>query len=311
MKPDVQKIVKNLRESDHVWRTRFAPSPTGYLHLGHIAAASYLWTIAKKIDAAVILRIEDHDLGRSRDEYIEAILSDLEWLGFKADLAPSRSDWKTSELLQSNREKYYEDAFSDLKSKNLIYKCDCSRKKIIERTGVQHPELVYDGHCFSRQKEITENYGWRFKVPDRNVTFVDLVHGVSTQYPLEQCGDFLIKDRDGQWTYQFSSVVDDLQQGVNLIIRGVDIMPSTGRQILLARSLEALNVPKYAHHPLILNESGEKLSKRSYDYSIHQARVDGLTPEELFGEIAMQIGVAEQPSHFSREEFLDLLRAAQ
>jgi glutamyl/glutaminyl-tRNA synthetase len=267
-------------------RTRFAPSPTGYLHLGHVAHALCLWKIARAAGAEIVLRIEDHDRGRCRPEYEAALLEDLAWLGL---------EWDGEVTRQSEREALYHDALQRLHRQGLAYGCDCSRRQIVERSGGGGAELRYDNHCRKRGLGLEAGLGWRVQLPGDVVAFEDARLGMQRQHPKSQCGDLLVRDRHGNWTYQFAVVVDDLEQGVNLIIRGEDLLDSTGRQILLGRMLGRTEPPAFHHHALIRDSAtGGKLSKRDGALGIRELRRRGFSAEDV---IAM--ATASTPEHCS------------
>jgi len=258
--------------------TRFAPSTTGYLHLGHAAHAQYVWGAARALDGRVLLRIEDHDQSRHRPEYEQAILDDLAWLGFEAD-----------ETVPPQRERHarYVELARQLHDAELLYACDCSRKQIVERTGEQQGELRYDGHCRDRALPLEGEVTWRVRLPDDSVTFEDAWLGTLTQCPAYQCGDLAVRDRHGQWTYQFAVVADDWDQGVDLVVRGEDLIDSTARQILLARMLGRETPPAFAHHPVMVDEAtGKKLSKRDRAHSLAEMRTEGMSAEEVLQRAA-------------------------
>lgn len=239
--------------------TRFAPSPTGYLHLGHAVNAAWTWGTARKLGGKVLLRIEDHDRGRCRPEYEVAILEDLAWLGFAPDdPGPPRR--------QSEHDADYQAALETVRARAHVYACRCSRAEIARRMredGLETwDELRYPGICRQLGLPFTPGHGIRVELPPDPVEFEDLRSGPQRQTPAEQCGDLLLRDAGGNWTYQFCVVVDDLLQGVNLVVRGEDLLPSTGRQILLARMLGRNEPPRFLHHPLVRDGNGMKLSKR-------------------------------------------------
>lgn len=276
--------------------TRFAPSPTGELHLGHVAHAAWVWGAASAMGARVIVRIEDHDKGRSRREYETALLADLGWLGFPTDdpsvvsLAGTPSPYR-----QSDVEDEYQTALERLNDRGLVYGCDCSRSTIAAQLGdgvVEGEEVRYPGTCRVRNLPLT-GHGVRVRLPEDAVVFDDLRLGRQTQRPATQCGDLLIRDRAGQWTYQFAVTVDDQRNGITLVIRGEDLLASTGRQILLARLLGRIEPPTFLHHPLILNESGAKLGKRNRSLSLAALRAAGRTPTEILGEALHRTGMLE------------------
>lgn len=277
--------------------TRFAPSPTGQLHLGHIASAAYVWGIAQALKARVLLRLEDHDRIRSRSHYEDDILKDLEWLGFEPSAEPTR---------QRDQAARYELAMKTLPSED-VYPCECSRKVIQQHrpSWAEGLELFYPGIC--RQKNLAlKNNGLRFVITDNPVHFTDALLGPTTQTPAKQCGDLLIRDRDQNWTYQFCATVDDYTDGVNLIIRGQDIFPSTGRQILLAQQLGRQTPATFAHHPLIKDPDGEKLSKSLDSESIGNYRRNGETPQEVLGLALFAVGLIKEPKKIQASDLGDI-----
>jgi glutamyl-tRNA synthetase/glutamyl-Q tRNA(Asp) synthetase len=257
--------------------TRFAPSPTGYLHLGHIVNAIYTWGLARALGGRVLLRIEDHDRIRSKPEFIDALLEDLDWLGFTAD------DGREPLLRQSERDEIYRAALERLRARGRVYACDCSRTDI----GGER----YGGRCRDRGLREEPGRGVRVRINAGPATALDLLNGPMQQVPSEQCGDLLVKDRDGNWTYQFAATVDDWQHGVTLVIRGSDLESSTGRQVALARLLGRHEPPIFLHHPLILDSQGRKLSKSAGDTGIRELRARGMTAADVIGLTAALIGL--------------------
>ena len=247
--------------------TRFAPAPTGHLHIGHVVNALHVWGAAQREAARVLLRIEDHDGVRSRREYEAAILEDLEWLGFRADEAPVR---------QSERGAIYEIALQKLRAQGLTYACECSRREI-NAAGGGGAELRYPGTCASKGLRELPGRALRVRLDPSIETFDDLLQGPQVQQPSEQCGDLLVRDRNGYWTYQFAVTVDDFDQGVNLVVRGLDLLASTGRQIQLARLLGRTDPPRFLHHPLVMKSPGQKVSKSDGDTGIREMRAAGMT----------------------------------
>lgn len=261
--------------------TRFAPAPTGWLHLGHVLNAEHVWGST----ARVLLRIEDHDRERCRPEYEAGILEDLEWLGYRADSPLVR---------QRERDAIYREAVDVLMAQGLVYGCECSRRDIesriddrgsrIDRSsdiGHRTSELRYSGRCGDRGLALTDGVGWRVRMDPGVETFVDGLLGPQAQDPSQQCGDLLIRDRLGNWTYQFVAAVDDFRQGIDLVIRGEDLLPSTGRQIRLARLLGRSRPAQFRHHPLIMKSPEQKLSKSDGDTGIRDLRARGWTPAQV------------------------------
>jgi glutamyl/glutaminyl-tRNA synthetase len=261
--------------------TRFAPAPTGWLHLGHVLNATSVWDQARQRGGRVLLRIEDHDRGRCRPEYEAGILDDLDWLGFRPDVYPTE-DFRTGRCAgrQSDREAIYREAFEILRAKGLVYACDCTRR-FLGSAGSTQSELRYPNRCRARNLPLVDGYGWRVRMDPGVEAFTDLLMGVQRQDPSEQCGDLLIRDRLSNWTYQFAVTVDDSRQNIDLVVRGVDLLTSTGRQIRLARLLGRERPPEYAHHPLIMKSPGQKLSKSDGDDGVRDLRARGWTREKV------------------------------
>lgn len=277
-------------------RTRIAPSPTGPLHLGHVANA--LWTVAAAADAGaeVIVRMEDHDRGRSRTEHEAAILDDLRWLGLPLDPVSLDSLAGRSDYRQSDVPDRYAAAADQLAERGLVYGCACSRREIAAAAPVDPgDEPTYPGTCRARALPLDSSVGLRVRLSDDAVTFPDVRHGPQTQVPARQCGDLLIRDRHGNWTYQFCVVVDDLVHDVDLVVRGDDILSSTGRQILLGRLLGREKPPTWLHHPLILGPDGAKLSKRDGATGIGSLRAAGASPAAILGMAASATGLIRAP----------------
>jgi glutamyl-tRNA synthetase/glutamyl-Q tRNA(Asp) synthetase len=272
--------------------TRFAPAPTGWLHLGHVANAHYVWDTARALKSRVLLRIEDHDRERCRPEYEAGILDDLDWLGFVPDIYPTDCFREgRCHGRQSDREEIYREALKELSIAELVYGCDCSRRALaVTAPGAAGAELRYSGTCRSRNLPLADGYGWRVRVDDRRIAFDDVLLGPQVQQPSEQCGDILIRDRLGNWTYQFAASVDDTRQGVTLVIRGVDLLESTGRQIYLARLLGRVTPPTYMHHPLIMKSPDQKLSKSDGDTGIRDLRAAGWSREDVLARARSHTG---------------------
>ena len=279
---------------------RFAPSPTGFLHEGHILSALYVWAAAKKWDLKIHLRIEDHDQGRARKEYIDSIYEDLAWLGFKYD----------SENIQSSHFDFFQKVFEKLDALGLVYPCTCSRKQLLaENPRSETGEVIYQGKCLKKfgvrnsEPGTREPHSSRIIVPDKIIDWHDERLGDFHENPKLQCGDFPIRDRDGYWTYQFAVCIDDLTQGITHIVRGEDILHSTARQIALSQiiadtcqgdtnlDIPAYSRPLYLHHPLVVDSTGKKLSKREHAHSIRQDKEAGISPEHLLGRLLYKAGL--------------------
>ena len=245
------------------------------MHLGHVVNAIYVWGIAGARAAEVLLRIEDHDRIRCRPEFETALLEDLDWLGF----VPASG--RQPLLRQSDRVIEYERALQALRRTYHVYSCGCSRKQV----GGER----YSGFCRTRGLAEAPGRGIRVQLGPEAETFDDRILGRVIQVPQEQCGDLLLRDRDGHWTYQFAVTVDDCREDVTLVIRGEDLAASTGRQLALARMLGRTAPPEFVHHPLILKRGCEKLSKSSRDTGIRELRAAGHSPAEVIGRAAAEV----------------------
>jgi glutamyl/glutaminyl-tRNA synthetase len=260
--------------------TRFAPAPTGYLHLGHVVNALHVWGAARDRGGRVLLRIEDHDRQRSRVEFERAILEDLAWLGFGHD----------GEILrQSEREPIYREALQRLIDRGLLYGCTCSRRDQGSGSGDQGSgsgEVRYLNTCRHKNIPLDDGVGWRVIIEPGVERFVDEILGPQEQDPSEQCGDLLVRDRNGNWTYQYAVTVDDHLQRITDVIRGEDLLSSTGRQIRLARLLGRDTPPRFWHHRLIMKSPTQKLSKSNHDTGVRDLRASGWTREQVLEKAA-------------------------
>lgn len=281
-------------------RTRFAPSVTGHLHLGHAVNAVCTWGIAEALGAEVILRLEDHDRGRFRPEFERSILEDLEWLGLRSSLPISR---------QRDHQDRYGTVAQRLDDAGLTFHCDCTRRMLAGSQGAQEGETVrYPGTCRGRGLPKAEGRVLRVRVDPGTERFDDLRLGAITQDPAAQCGDFVLRDGVGQWTYQHCVVADDIAEGITLVIRGEDLLESTGRQLRLMRLLGHPAPPRYLHHPLVVDANGRKLSKKEFAKSLGDLRREGWTPERVLGEAAFLGGLIERRSEVPASELRSLIR---
>ena len=263
------------------YTTRLAPSPTGHLHLGHVLHIIYIEDIARLFKASISLRLEDHDRSRCRPEFEASIIKDLQWLGVEVP---------TNLWRQSGRDKVYQINLERLMKQGLVYACACSRKDIQSETTQASGELRYPGSCRDKNIPLDQpDTSLRLTIPDAPWTFDDVLKGQLTHNPFDQCGDVMIRDRLGQWTYQFAVVIDDLEQGINLIVRGLDLLSSTARQLAMRAIIDPVApMPVFAHHPLLREPTGQKLSKRDQSESIAKLREDGMTPAQV-RELAMSL----------------------
>jgi glutamyl-Q tRNA(Asp) synthetase len=237
----------------------------------------YVWDIARTSgpEARVLLRIEDHDRTRCRPEFEAALLEDLAWLGFAADGELTR---------QSARSGLYERALDGLRARGLTYACDCSRTDIGSGR--------YPGTCRDKNLRESDGAGVRVRLDSTVERFDDRRLGPQQQRPSEQCGDLLARDRHGNWTYQFAVVVDDWLQDVNLVIRGEDLLDSTGRQIQLARLVGREQPPAFLHHELVMKTATQKLSKSDGDTGVRDLRAKGWSAEAVVDRATSLAGLS-------------------
>jgi len=250
-----------------------------------------------------MLRIEDHDRERCKPEYEAAILDDLDWLGFAPDVFPTRAFRAgPCDGRQSDRRHIYQTAAQALAARGLLYGCSCSRREIAaasagppklhaigEGPASINDELRYPGTCRDRGLALDDDVAWRLRIEPGTETFNDLMLGPQTQDPAAQCGDVAIRDRKGNWTYQFVAAVDDLRQGVDLVVRGRDLLASTGRQIRIARLLGRQTPASFAHHELIMKSPAQKLSKSDGDTGVKDLRAAGWTREQVLAAASPSI----------------------
>ena len=267
---------------------RFAPSPTGRMHAGNVFAALMSWLIVKSQGGSIVLRIEDLDRARSRQEYADQIMRDFEMLGLTWDRGP---------FYQQGRDEAYNEAFQTLDDSDLVYPCFCTRADLHAASAPHRGEkLIYPGTCATltsdevarRSKERSP--AWRVRVPGQMFVLDDLVQGHYEQVLDRDCGDFVVRRSDGLFAYQLASVVDDAAQGVTCIVRGVDLLVSTPQQMFLQ---SALKLPSctYAHVPLIVAERDRRLSKRDQDASLDELISRHGSAAGVIGHIASVVGL--------------------
>lgn len=288
--------------------TRYAPAPTGYLHLGHVANAIFVWGLAGLTARRVILRVEDHDRQRARAVYEQALLDDIDWLGFTPDVF-STAAFRAGPCdgRQSDRYAHYEATARQLAEAGLLYGCTCSRQDLGAAPPDTAGERCYPGTCRTRGVGLERDVAWRLRLDDGDESFDDLLLGPETQNPARQCGDVVIRDRLGNWTYQFVASVDDWLMGVDLVVRGRDLLPSTGRQIRIARLVGRTEPARFAHHGLIMKSAVQKLSKSDRDTGVRDLRTSGWTAARVIGEAAFRVGLTEKVRDVRSEEVPSLL----
>lgn len=268
---------------------RYAPSPTGDLHLGNLRTALLAWLSARSKNGQFFIRMEDLDTPRVVKGSADQILRDLEWCGL---------DWDGEVLYQSERRDAYEFALGALTKKKLVYPCYCSRKEIQESASAPHGQTaVYSGACRNlsvmqqQQKALTKAPSLRLVVPQQLQSSV---------------GDFVIKRADGLFAYQLAVVVDDIFQGVNEVVRGVDLESSTQRQLYLIETLAPNSLIQYYHVPLMLDASGKKMSKRDGTDSLNEWRANGYDAQKLLAVLAKSVGIEPHSDKISIAELLAL-----
>jgi glutamyl/glutaminyl-tRNA synthetase len=266
-------------------RTRFAPAPTGYLHLGHVANAIWVWGLAAATMGSVLLRIEDHDRTRCRPDYATALLEDLAWLGFAADEGPIR---------QGDDGAVYAAALDRLETEAPVYGCDCSRTTF-EAWSREHGRRWHGPGCPGdcRARGIAGPV-LRVALGGGSERWMDAIVGPCAD-EVAPDGDTPVRDRTGNWTYAFSVVVDDLRQEIDLVVRGRDLLAATPAQIRLGRLLGREIAATFAHHPLIRRGDGHKLSKSDGDTAVRELRAAGRTAPEVIGEAAAAVGLIDTP----------------
>lgn len=285
---------------------RFAPSPSGRLHLGNVLCALLAWLSARSQNGNVLLRVEDIDTARCASrERIEQMLDDLRWLGLTWDGGEDPKDY------QSARTEIYATYFKKLKNEGLLYPCYCTRAELHAASAPHASDgiPVYDGRCRRNAAEgITPPAGrapaWRLIVPDKTVTVNDGVQGVYTENLATDCGDFLLRRSDGVFAYQLAVVVDDALSGVTEVVRGKDLLSSTPRQIYLYQLL-GFTPPKFYHIPLLTREDGARLSKRDAALDMGVLR-EQYTAPELLGMLAYTVGLIPQDTPLTAEELIPL-----
>ncbi len=280
-------------------KTRFAPSPTGYLHVGGARTALFSWLHARKHGGRFVLRIEDTDLERSTQESVNAILEGMTWLGLEYDEGP---------FYQTHRFDRYNEVIDQLLAKGYAYRCNCSKERLdnLREEQMKHKQKPrYDGHCRALTISPDEPHVIRFRNPAEGVVrFDDLVRG-KVVFQNTELDDLIIRRTDGSPTYNLTVVVDDLDMGITQVIRGDDHINNTPRQINLLQAMGA-EPPQYAHVPMILGDDGARLSKRHGAVSVMQYKEQGILPEALLNYLVRLGWSYEDREVFSLDEMIEL-----
>lgn len=276
---------------------RFAPSPSGRMHLGNVFSAMLAWLSVRSQDGEMVLRIEDLDPDRCRREYAETLKDDLRWLGL---------DWDREQTPQSQRTAAYAAEFERLRDLGLVYPCYCSRGELHAASAPHAADgrVLYAGTCRNlteaQRAAKTKAPAWRLMVPDRVYGFEDGLQGHFEENLARDCGDFLIRRADGVYAYQLAVVTDDGQGGITEVVRGMDLLDSTPRQLYLYELLH-LTPPQFSHVPLLVAPDGRRLSKREKDLDLGILRRN-YTPEQLLGRLAHLAGLLDRPESVSARE---------
>jgi glutamyl/glutaminyl-tRNA synthetase len=289
--------------------TRFAPAPTGRLHLGHLVNAVYAWGIAATVGGSVVLRIEDHDRQRSRPEHERELLDDLDRLGLRAD-RPSTNDLRagSSPYRQSDDPAPYDAAIARLRADGRVYACECARSAFAawaEAHGAAWSGPGCPGGCADRGLPDEPHRGLRVALGGGDESLDDLLLG-EVAGPVAAAGDPLVRDRLGNRSYHLCVVVDDARHGVDLVIRGQDLLDATPLQLRLAAALGRPTPPAHLHHPLVLRPDGSKLSKAAGDTAVGSLLDAGARPADLLGFAASLVGLVERPRPIDAEHLGDL-----
>jgi glutamyl/glutaminyl-tRNA synthetase len=282
--------------TEQAYRGRIAPSPTGYLHLGHARTFWIAWKRARASAGTLVFRNEDLDFQRSRPEFVRAMIDDLHWLGLDWDEGPDVQG-PYLPYAQSQRRSFYVDAWRRLRDGGYIYPCTCSRKDLERALEAPHEdddEIPYPGTCRGRLAEARSwdspaGVSWRFLVPDGEpVVFQDLYFGPQSFVAGRDFSDFLIWRRDDITSYQLAVVVDDAAMNITEVVRGADLLKSTARQLLLFRTL-GWSPPRYFHGPLLRDEHNVRLAKRNLALSLSTLRAQGVDPRSLTDRFAAEV----------------------
>ena len=282
---------------------RFAPSPSGRMHLGNLWSSLLAWLAARSAGGRVVLRLEDLDPDRCTQAWCDQVMRDYEWLGLT---------WDNEPVYQSRRTELYHEAFAQLEGRGLLYPCYCTRAERLAASAPHRSDgaAVYDGRCrrLSPQERDqlarTRRPAWRAAVPQEAISFDDRIQGPFAQNLARDCGDFILRRSDGVYAYQLAVVVDDGEMGVTQVVRGSDLLDSTPRQLWLQDQL-GLPHPEYGHVPLLLSPSGKRLAKRDRDQELG-ALQERYTARELAGMLAHLAGLIPEPAPVTPEELIPL-----
>lgn len=291
---------------------RYAPSPTGRMHMGNLFTALMSWLSVRSRGGKWVLRIEDLDPQRSRTEYARLIEEDLGWLKLDYDEGGLDNRGDNGPYSQSQRGEIYNKYLNRLIATGYTYPCTCTRADILATQAPHQSDgrVIYGGRC--RPATIPDTiqaipsrpHATRLYVPDEEIQFTDRVYGPQHVNLTQECGDFILRRADGAWAYQLAVVVDDALMGINEVVRGSDLLLSSAQQIYLYRLL-GLEPPKYAHVPLVCNNEGRRLSKRDMALSMEELR-KRYTAEEIIGKLAFMGGILQEEAPCRPDELIDI-----
>lgn len=278
---------------------RFAPTPSGRMHLGNVFAALMAWLSVKSRDGTLVLRMEDLDTARTSSENAVILRDDLRWLGLT---------WDVETAPQAQRSQVYDRYFELLREKGLLYGCYCTRSQLhsVNAPHLSDGTYVYPGTCRNltdwERAALDRAPAWRVRVPDRKWQLEDLCQGHYQENLTTDCGDFVVRRADGVYVYQLAVTVDDGEAGVTEVVRGVDLLSSAPRQMYL-QELFGFSHPAYGHVPLLVAPDGRRLSKRDRDLDLGALR-QNTTPERIIGSLAFSAGLIDRSTDISLKELL-------
>ena len=276
---------------------RFAPTPSGRMHLGNVFAALIAWLSVKARGGSLILRMEDLDVQRTSEENAQILREDLMWLGLH---------WDHEMPPQSQRAAVYDRYFACLQEQDLLYPCYCTRSQLhsVNAPHLSDGTYVYPGTCrdltADQRAAMQRKPAWRVRVPDRTYRIADMGQGEYVQNLATDCGDFVVRRADGVYVYQLAVTVDDGEVGVTEVVRGMDLLGSAPRQMYL-QELFGFENPAYGHVPMLLSSDGRRLSKRDKDLDLGALR-QSCTPEKLIGFLAYTAGLIDWQENISAKE---------
>ena len=276
---------------------RFAPTPSGRMHLGNVFAFLIAWLSVKSRGGSIVLRMEDLDTLRTSAEFAETLRGDLRWLGL---------NWDEETAPQSQRSAVYDRYFEKLRDEHLLYPCYCTRSQLhnVNAPHLSDGTYVYAGTCRNltdaQRAAFDRKPAWRVTVPDRIWEFTDHLQGYHQENLITDCGDFVVRRADGVYVYQLAVTVDDGESGVTEVVRGVDLLGSSARQMYL-QELFGFPHPTYGHVPLLVAPDGRRLSKRDKDLDLGVLR-QNISAEALIGTLACSAGLLDTPIPISARE---------